>query len=93
MEHGKTLHHLSLANIGMVTDASWTDIDSDGDKDLVVVGDWMAINIFKNENGILNIPSLFPIAMDGGTGLNLRIWISDGDHGFRSGKLGIEYKV
>jgi hypothetical protein len=41
----------ALANIGMVTDATWTDVDGDGDKDLIVVGDWMAINIFKNESG------------------------------------------
>jgi enediyne biosynthesis protein E4 len=44
----------TLANVGMVTDAAWADVDLDGDKDLVVVGDWMAIHIFKNDNGMLN---------------------------------------
>lgn len=44
----------ALANVGMVTDASWADVDADGDKDLVVVGDWMAIHLFKNNNGMLN---------------------------------------
>ncbi len=38
-----------LKNIGMVTDAIWSDIDSDGQIDLVVVGELMAITVFKNE--------------------------------------------
>ena len=42
-----------LANIGMVTDATWADTDADGDNDLIVVGDWMPISIFRNENGTL----------------------------------------
>jgi enediyne biosynthesis protein E4 len=37
-----------LDEIGMVTDAVWEDIDNDGKKDLIVVGDWMAPTIFKN---------------------------------------------
>jgi enediyne biosynthesis protein E4 len=32
----------------MITDAVWEDIDNDGKKDLIVVGDWMAPTIFKN---------------------------------------------
>ncbi len=34
--------------LGMVTDAIWEDIDNDGKKDLIIVGDWMAPQIFKN---------------------------------------------
>jgi enediyne biosynthesis protein E4 len=33
---------------GMITDAVWEDIDNDSKKDLIVVGDWMAPQIFKN---------------------------------------------
>lgn len=37
-----------LNSVGMITDAVWEDVDSDGKKDLIVVGDWMAPQIFKN---------------------------------------------
>ena len=35
-------------NMGLVTDAVWQDLDNDGLKDLVVVGQWMAPVIYKN---------------------------------------------
>ncbi len=38
----------TLNSIGMITDAVWEDIDNDGKKDLVIVGDWMAPQVFKN---------------------------------------------
>lgn len=34
-----------LLELGMIRDASWSDINGDGKKDLVVVGDWMAPQI------------------------------------------------
>ena len=39
--------------IVMVSDAKWVDIDGDMYKDLVIVGEYSSIQIFKNEKGIL----------------------------------------
>lgn len=38
-------------NLGMITDARFLDLDADGKKELVVIGEFMGIEIFKNENG------------------------------------------
>jgi len=42
-----------LADVGMVTDAQWADIDGDGKKELIIVGDWMGVTIFKYIDGML----------------------------------------
>ena len=51
-----------LEHVGMVTDATWRDVDGDGRLDLVVVGEWMPITVFRNVGGgrlqKLAVPSL-----------------------------------
>jgi len=42
----------SIAQIGMVSEAIFTDYDTDGDLDLMTVGEWMQPTFFTNENGL-----------------------------------------
>lgn len=48
-----TLEVDDLANIGMVSSALWTDYNNDDWVDLILVGEWMQIEIFKNDQGNL----------------------------------------
>ena len=42
-----------LLEIGMLTSSQWSDLDRDGDLDLVIAGDWMAVQVFENQDGQL----------------------------------------
>jgi hypothetical protein len=42
----------ALKNIGMVTDALFTDFDNDGWPDLILTGEWMPITFLKNDHGV-----------------------------------------
>jgi hypothetical protein len=41
----------ALARAGMVSAATWTDYDGNGELDLIVVGEWMPIRVFSQEKG------------------------------------------
>ena len=40
-----------LQTVGMVTDAVWSDVDGDRRVDLVLVGEWMPVTVFRNRGG------------------------------------------
>ncbi len=44
-----------LTSLGMITDATWKDVDVDGKADLIVVGDWMSPKILKNDGTQLKL--------------------------------------
>lgn len=43
-----------LNNLGLITDALWADLNGDDQKELVVVGEWMAPRFFNNNSGKLS---------------------------------------
>ena len=79
-----------LQNLGMITDALWSDFDQDGKIDLVLTGEWMPVTFLKN-----NGSTLTPIS----TGVEQYVgwWNSlvsgdfdnDGDIDYVAGNLGL----
>ena len=81
-----------LKDIGMVTDAVFSDIDNDGDIDLIVVGEWMKIKVLENDNGIFIDSSVKFGIKDDSRGIWWSITASDldndGDDDYIIGNLG-----
>ncbi|MDH5380039.1 MAG: VCBS repeat-containing protein [Cyclobacteriaceae bacterium] len=40
-----------LKDVGMISDSEFTDVDGDGDQDLIVVGEFMPVYVFENNQG------------------------------------------
>ena len=86
---------VDLINIGMVTDAVFTDIDKDGDDDLMIVGEWMEVKVLENNNGIFKSNSE-KFDLNNTRGLWWSITASDldndGDDDYIIGNLGLNNK-
>ncbi len=83
-----------LRQIGMTTDAIWSDIDNDKDQDLLVVGDWMPICVFENKNGKLTqITGQFESTNGFWHSIAAGDFDKDGDTDFVVGNLGTNTKL
>lgn len=83
-----------LLEIGMVSDAEWSDVDSDGDLDLTMVGEWMPVTILKN-NGKKFSKNTIPNSSGWWNTLYATDVNGDGKKDFLAGNLGynIKYKA
>lgn len=81
----------ALQNIGMVTDAVFTDVNNDGTKDLMIVGEWMEPKILINNGNIFEDKS-YDYGLEGLRGMWWSITASDldgdGDDDYVLGNLG-----
>lgn len=85
----------ALIKLGLVTDAVWNDFDNDGDKDLIIVGEWMKIHFFENSSG-----GFREITKDLGFDETVGWWMSinhadidgDGDEDFLVGNIGLNQR-
>jgi hypothetical protein len=85
----------SRLNLGMVTDAVWTDYNKDGWEDLLVSREWNSMVLLKSLNGEILVPEIVP-SLESHRG----IWYSvaagdfdqDGDDDYLAGNLGENHR-
>ncbi len=92
---GQNIFSESTADMGMVTDACFADINNDKLDDLVLVGEWMPVSIFINQNGkFTNMTSDYNLSKTNGwwNCIEKADMDNDGDIDFVLGNLGLNYK-
>ena len=78
--------------IGMITDLAWVNIDNDPAEELVIVGEWMPITVFKNNGGKLVKMDGAQLGLEKSNGIWNRLLPvdidKDGDMDLLTGNLG-----
>jgi enediyne biosynthesis protein E4 len=85
-----------LVNAGMITDAHWFDWDNDKDDDLMVVGDWMPVQVFSNDgNQLIELQDVKGLESSNGLWQTLEPTDldKDGDLDFLIGNVGTNTKL
>ena len=85
----------NFQSMGMVTDGIWVDLDKDGYQDLITVGEWMPIKVYKSQDGNLieKTGEFLKERTDGWWNCIQKVDVdNDGDLDFIVGNLGLNYK-
>jgi len=70
----------ALSEPGMITASVWTDLDGDGQNELLIAGDWMPVRVFKADQGKLKeVTSSMGLENDYGMWKSLAVADVDGD--------------
>jgi enediyne biosynthesis protein E4 len=78
-----------LKNLGLVNDAVFSDYDNDGDKDLIVVGEWMPVTFFNNVEGVFTKANMESETKSGWyQSISVIDYDSDGDEDYFVGNYG-----
>lgn len=84
-----------FTQLGLITDAKWTDLNNDNIPELVVVGEWTAIKIYELSNGSFT-DKTSDYGLENETGWWYSIEVADlNQDGFKdliAGNLGLNYK-
>lgn len=83
-----------IKKAGMITAAIWSDFDNDIDKDLMIVGEWMPVQLYENKNGKFVLTSKKELLSSRGWWNTIKSidLDSDGDEDYILGNLGLNYK-
>ncbi len=86
-----TLEKNGFTNLGMITNAQWSDLNNDGWEDLVILGEWMPVKVFLNKKGKLEDKTeAYGIGDSSGlwTSLEVADIDNDGDMDIIAGNMG-----